>query len=104
MDNTQLVQISDDITFCLSNMNNQKDVFNFLRDILSEKEIVECARRFEVAKLLDQKVPYAQIEQKTNMSSTTIARISKYLSGENAWYKNAISMLKSITKRHHEAH
>ena len=84
MDNTQLAQISEDITTCLSQMNNRGDIFDFLRDLLSEKEIVEFARRFEVAKLWTEKVPYSQIEQKTNMSSTTIARISKYLSGGNA--------------------
>jgi hypothetical protein len=38
------------------------------------------------------------------MSSTTIARISKFLKGNNKWYKNAISILKSISNKHHEGH
>ncbi|MBT3729563.1 hypothetical protein HOF65_06110 [bacterium] len=41
--------------------------------------MIEFSRRFEVAKMLDEKISYSLIEEKTNMSSTTIARISKFL-------------------------
>ena len=47
--------------------------------IFSEKEILEFCRRFDVAKMLLDKKSYQEIEKKTNMSSTTIARISKFL-------------------------
>ncbi|MDD2870905.1 MAG: YerC/YecD family TrpR-related protein [Candidatus Gracilibacteria bacterium] len=104
MKNNELMKLSDNIITVLSQMNTQTDVFNFLRDLLSEKEIIEFSRRFDVALLLDQKVPYTQIEEKTNMSSTTIARISKYLKGDNAGYQKAISVLKSITDKHHTDH
>lgn len=104
MNNIQLIQISDDIITFLSKTNDKREVFNFLRDLLSEKEIIEFSRRFEVAKLLMDKVSYSKIEQKTNMSSTTIARISRFLNWENIWYKNAINTLKSITKKHHDGH
>jgi uncharacterized protein YerC len=33
------------------------------------------------------------------MSSTTIARISKFLNWENLWYKNAIELLKNNQKK-----
>jgi TrpR-related protein YerC/YecD len=46
---------------------------------MTEKEMLEFSRRFEVAKMLDQGISYARIEKKTGMSSTTIARISKAL-------------------------
>ena len=79
MENKDLKNISEDIITYLSITNDKEMIFNFLRDLLSEKEILEFSRRFEVAKLLTQKVSYLEIEKQTAMSSTTIARISKFL-------------------------
>jgi len=94
MKNTELQKSFDDIISVLSKINNKTEVFDFLRDLLSENEILEFSRRFEVAKMLEEKKSYSEIEQKTKMSSTTIARISKFLKWENCGYKNAIKILK----------
>ncbi len=104
MKNNELMKLSDNIITVLSKLDDKTDVYNFLRDLLSEKEIVEFSRRFEVALMLWDNISYTKIEEKTAMSSTTIARISKYLKWENMWYKKAISMLKSITDKHHTGH
>jgi TrpR-related protein YerC/YecD len=79
MNDKDLIKYSDDIITVLSKLDKKSEVFNFVRDLLSEKEITEFSRRFEVAKMLDKKISYSLIEEKTNMSSTTIARISKFL-------------------------
>lgn len=104
MENKDLRNISDDIITYLSLTNDKEMLFNFLRDLLSEKEILEFSRRFEIAKMLSENIPYTKIEEKTGTSSTTIARISKYLLWENAGYQDAISKLKSVTAKHHEGH
>jgi TrpR-related protein YerC/YecD len=78
MKDNELIKFSEDIIFVLSKIDDKTEVFSFLRDLLSEKEIIEFSRRFEVAKMLAEKLSYSKIEEKTNMSSTTIARISKY--------------------------
>ncbi len=51
----------------------------FLRDLLTEGEIEEFAKRLQAATMLSQKLPYADIQKKTGFSSTTIARVSKWL-------------------------
>lgn len=104
MENIELKNISDDIITYLSIINDKEMIFNFLRDLLSEKEILEFSRRFEIAKMLSENVPYTKIEEQTGTSSTTIARISKFLNGENKWYSDAISKLKSVYTKHHEGH
>lgn len=104
MNKKELTDILDNITTYLSILDDKKAIYNFLRDLLSEKEIVEFSRRFEVAQMLEDKFSYSKIEQKTWMSSTTIARISKYLNWENNWYKNAIKKLKSISFENHKGH
>ena len=79
MNNEELKEVFDEIITYLSKTQDKQNIFNFLRDLLSEKEILEFCRRFDVAKMLLDKKSYQEIEKKTNMSSTTIARISKFL-------------------------
>ena len=79
MNNEELKEVFDEIITYLSLTDDKDKIFNFLRDLLSEKEILEFCRRFDVAKMLLDKKSYQEIEKKTNMSSTTIARISKFL-------------------------
>jgi uncharacterized protein YerC len=54
--------------------------------------------------MLEERKTYIQIEKQTWMSSTTIARVSKFLSGNNFGYKKALQILKSITDKHHTGH
>ena len=69
----------DDISTVFTKLDSKERVFEFLLDIMTEKEMLEFSRRFEVAKMLDEGISYARIEKKTGMSSTTIARVSKAL-------------------------
>lgn len=104
MNNPDLQKSISDISTVLSKIDNREDIYSFLRDLLSEKEIIELSQRFRVAQLLDEKVPYVQIEKQTWMSSTTIARVSKFLNGQNNGYKKALSILRSVSKKHHDDH
>ena|SRR3989338_6029579 len=64
----------------------------FLRDLMTEKEIEEFAKRLKVAEMLTEKIPYAVIE-KTGLSSTTIARVAKWLNGKGGGYRTIINRL-----------
>lgn len=83
----------DDILSVLSSMNSKERIFEFLLDLMTLKEMEEFARRFEVAKMLEENISYSRIEKKTGMSSTTIAKVSKALNSENLWYRNALNIL-----------
>ena len=60
-------------------IKNLHEARRFFRDLLTEQEILEFANRWKVARLLNKKVPYLEIERQTWMSSTTIARIQRWL-------------------------
>lgn len=104
METAALKAESLEICGILAKTDSPERVFAFLRDMLSEKEIVEFSRRFKVAKMLSEGVSYSAIESATGMSSTTIARVSKFLSGEFGGYRDAISTLRSVTDKHHSGH
>ncbi len=75
----------------------------FLRDLLTEPEINEFSNRWQVVKMLDQKIPYTTITEKTGMSSTTIARINKWLNGKLKGYRFMLDRMKKQSKKnaHH---
>lgn len=74
-------------------LDNEKDVVSFLRDLLTMEEIEEAIRRFDVAKMLTDKKTFREITQKTQMSSTTIARINYWLNHGTGGYRIALERL-----------
>lgn len=65
----------------------------FLRDLMTEKEIREFAKRLKAAEMLTEKIPYSTIEKETGLSSTTVARVAKWLNGKEGGYRSVISKL-----------
>jgi TrpR-related protein YerC/YecD len=59
-------------------MQTKKELQDFLRDVMTEKEIYEVSARLEAARLLQQKVAYTEIAKRTKLSSRTIARICEF--------------------------
>lgn len=76
-------------------VNTGEQMQSFLRDLLTEDEIAECANRLHVASLLLQGVSYVDIEKETKMSSTTIARISKWLHQGAGGYRAVLAKISS---------
>ena len=77
----------------LLELQTRDEAQRFLRDLMTESEIEEFSKRFEAAQLLTQNVPYSQIIIKTGLSSTTVARVSKWLKGDLEGYKTIINRL-----------
>ncbi|HWP61205.1 MAG TPA: YerC/YecD family TrpR-related protein [Candidatus Paceibacterota bacterium] len=78
-------------------LKNRDEAERFLRDLLTPEEIEEFAGRYKTACLLTAEVPYSEIKTLTGMSTTTIARVSKWLQGELGGYRTIIARL------HHDA-
>jgi len=74
-------------------LKKEKEAKAFLRDLMTEKDIKEFANRLEAARLLSKDVNYLTITKSTGLSSTTIARISKWLNGSFGGYRLILSRL-----------
>lgn len=55
------------------------EVGNFCRDLMTESEIEEFARRWEAAQLLDQNIPQREISKITGTSLATVSRVNQWL-------------------------
>lgn len=80
-------------------LKNKDEAKRFLRDLMTEGEIKEFANRFEAARLLTRSVQYCEIIEKTGLSSTTIARISKWLKGPLGGYRLVLKRIPSTLLR-----
>lgn len=84
----------------ISLIETEEECKNFLRDLLTEAEIKEFANRWRVAQMLNQKIAYKQIEKETGMSSTTIARIQKWLTQGMKGYQNMLTKTQANSAHH----
>jgi TrpR-related protein YerC/YecD len=66
---------------------------NFLRDVMSEKEIIEISSRLEAARMLQAGKKYIEIIEKTKLSSRTIARISDWIQNGQGGYEAALKVI-----------
>ena len=74
-------------------LQNKDEVERFLRDLMTKQEINEFSNRFLAAQMLSQSIQYNAIIERTGLSSTTIARISKWLKGPIGGYRLVFNKL-----------
>lgn len=60
-------------------LKTEQEVVNFLRDLLTIKEMEEFANRLEMARLLKQGLSYKMIAKKLKVSTTTVTRTAHWL-------------------------
>lgn len=80
-------------TDVLTSITDSNSMQNFLRDVMTEKEIIELSARFEAAKMLSAGESYTKIIQRTKLSSRTVARISGWLQNGPGGYRAVIDNL-----------
>jgi len=84
---------TEDLLKAILTLKNVKEAKRFFRDLLTEREIIEFGKRWRVAKMLAKKIPYPLIEKETGLSTTTIARVSRWLNKGKDGYKLILQRL-----------
>jgi len=90
---------TEDLMKAILALESKQEAKMFFRDLLTEKEILELGNRWKAVRMLDAKKTYYEIEKETGLSSTTVARISKWFQEGTGGYS---LMLKRISKNHHK--
>lgn len=83
-----------ELIHALLSVKTPSEIEKFLGDLLTPAEVKEFANRWKVARMLDAKVHYDEIVRVSGMSSTTIARISKWLTNGMGGYRLLLDRLK----------
>jgi len=74
-------------------LDNTEEIQCFISDLFTDAELKEFRNRWKAAQLLSQEVPYSKIEDATGLSSTTVARVSKWLRTGKGGYKLVLDRL-----------
>jgi len=86
-------KITEDLLKATLELKNLDEAKMFFRDLLTEAELIEFSKRWQAAQMLNQKISYSKIKKKTGLSSTTIARVSKWLNKGMGGYKLMLNRL-----------
>ena len=60
-------------------LETKEDCYKFFEDVCTIKELLAMAQRYEVALLLENKMTYLDIAEKTGASTATISRVNRSL-------------------------
>ncbi|MDD2786348.1 MAG: YerC/YecD family TrpR-related protein [Patescibacteria group bacterium] len=71
----------------------------FFHDLLTPEEIEDFAKRWQVVKMLNAGMSYADIQKATSLSSTTVARTSKWVKKGGGGFLLALKRAKKSTSR-----
>ena len=91
-------KLKDNMTDCLFEailkLENIEECYAFFEDICTINEIKSLAQRLEVAKMLEEKRTYTEIQQITGASTATISRVNRCLSYGSDGYKLILERVK----------
>lgn len=82
-----------DLYKAIVELNNTEECSKFFRDLLTLEEIEEAARRWKVARMLNNDKSFLEISDETNMSSATIARVNFWIHHGQGGYKLMLNRL-----------
>lgn len=83
----------DNLLKVLAAMDDEDEVYQFLQDLCTVREISEMSQRLEVARLLADKQSYVFVQDVTGASATTISRVSKCLNYGSGGYEHALAII-----------
>ncbi len=88
----------------LSRIRSSVEAANFVKDLLSESEVLMLARRLQVADLLLQGLTYEQIRKVIKVSFATIAKVQTWLRLYGEGYRTILARAKKqINKEENHA-
>lgn len=74
-----------------ASLGDPDDVYAFLQDVCTVREIQEMAQRLEVARMLSAGEHYDRIREATGASTTTISRVSRCLNYGADGYRTVLT-------------
>jgi TrpR-related protein YerC/YecD len=81
---------SDNLFKAILGLDTIKEAEKFFRDLCTAEEIKAMSERWQIARLLDQGIPYRQISEAVGASTTTVSRVAAWLNNGEGGYRLAL--------------
>lgn len=86
-------ETNDELFKAILSLQDEEECYRFFEDIMTVKELQSISQRWQVARMLDAKKTYGEIEAETNASAATISRVNKCLLYGSGGYRNMLDKL-----------
>ena len=83
-----------DLGEAIASLRSAEEAGRFLRDLCTLSELEAMAHRWQVAKLLDERLPYLEISRRTHASTTTVTRVAHWLRHGEGGYRLVLDRLR----------
>ena len=77
----------DHLFEAILSLEDMDECYEFFSDVCTIKELLAMAQRYEVALMLNKKMTYLDIAEKTGASTATISRVNRSLTYGEDGYK-----------------
>jgi TrpR-related protein YerC/YecD len=84
---------TDTLARVFLSLKNVTEVKNFLRDVMTEPELIEFGNRLYAARMLAEGIYYDAISEETGLSTRTIARVQHWRKNGMGGYRTALARL-----------
>jgi TrpR-related protein YerC/YecD len=85
----------EELFSAIVSLRTKKEVERFLRDLCTLPELDALAHRWQVARLLDEGLPYLEVAKRAHASTTTVTRVAQWLRRGEGGYQLALRRLRS---------
>ena len=79
-----------DLFETVASLRTKDEAQRFLRDLCTRAELDAMAHRWQVARLLDQGLPYLEVAKRAHASTTTVTRVAQWLRRGEGGYRLAL--------------
>jgi TrpR-related protein YerC/YecD len=80
----------DELFATIASLRTPAEARRFFRDLCTRSELEAMAHRWDVAKLLDQGLPYLEVAKRAHASTTTVTRVAQWLRNGEGGYRLAL--------------
>jgi TrpR-related protein YerC/YecD len=80
----------DDLADALLAMRTREETKRFLRDLCTLPELEALTHRWQIARLVEQDVPYLEIAERVPTSTATVTRVAQWVRHGSGGYQLAL--------------
>ena len=84
----------DELVDAFAHLREPSIVAAFLRDLCTVNELDAMGQRLQVARLVDESIPYQEISRRTGASTATITRVAQWLHHGEGGYRAVLKRVR----------
>jgi TrpR-related protein YerC/YecD len=85
----------DDLVRALRSLESPEETKRFLRDLCTLPELEALTHRWQIARLVDQGVPYLEIAERVPTSTATVTRVAQWVRHGSGGYRAALDRVQA---------